>query len=153
MKSTPLVYTLFFFQILMCVFLWTYSMYHYSALPNVIPIHYGIDGSPDGFGNKNTIFMFPILGTVLFVFMNQISKNPDAPGLNLSQNIKSNPKLTRVFVTSISTWVLVIFSVILFEEIQVIKNSQKELSPIVFFLVGGMLLYVIIFNLYHHYKK
>lgn len=153
MKSTVAIYILFVLQILMCAFLWSFSIYHYTSLPEIIPIHYSVGGSPDGFGDKKSIFIFPILGTILFSLMNYLSKNPNAPGLNLSEKIKSNPLLTRLFISIISTCVLLIFATILYQEILVIKNNQEALSPLVFFLLGGMVIFVIVFNLYHHYKK
>ena len=153
MKSTVAIYILFVLQILMCAFLWSFSIYHYTSLPEIIPIHYSIDGSPDGFGDKNSIFIFPFLGTILFYFMNRLSKNPYSPGLNLSEKIKSNPTLTRLFVSTISTWILLIFSTFLFQEVLVVKNIQQALSPLVFFLVGGMVIFVIVFNLYYQFKK
>lgn len=47
-----------------------YAMYIYDALPETIPTHFNIEGKPDGFGSKDSIYLAPIiLGIVgFFVF-------------------------------------------------------------------------------------
>lgn len=37
------------------------SIYLYPNLPSLIPIHINIFGTPDGFGGKNYIFMWPLV--------------------------------------------------------------------------------------------
>lgn len=48
-----------------------YAMYVYDELPETIPTHFNIEGKPDGFGSKDSIYLAPtILGIVgFFVFL------------------------------------------------------------------------------------
>ena len=38
-----------------------YAMYIYDALPETIPTHFNIEGKPDGFGSKDSIYLAPII--------------------------------------------------------------------------------------------
>ncbi len=50
--------------------------YYFSELPDMIPRHYGIDGTPDSFSSKKVIWTLPIVGTILFVGLYWINKYP-----------------------------------------------------------------------------
>ncbi len=41
---------------------------NYARLPETIPVHFGTQGTPDGWGNKNSLLIYPIMGLVLYVF-------------------------------------------------------------------------------------
>lgn len=41
----------------------------YGKLPNVIPVHWGINGNIDGYGSKNTIFLMPVLNIVIYAIL------------------------------------------------------------------------------------
>lgn len=49
------------------LYLWWFSVKSYKNLPATIPIHFGFDGKPDGYGTKKWFWMIPIIGTVFFV--------------------------------------------------------------------------------------
>jgi uncharacterized membrane protein len=49
------------------VYLWWFSVKNHKNLPGKIPIHFGFDGKPDGFGNKKWFWLIPIIGTVFFI--------------------------------------------------------------------------------------
>lgn len=44
----------------------------YNDLPDTIAIHFNLKGEADGYGNKNTIWMLPILNIVLYYGMTVI---------------------------------------------------------------------------------
>ena len=50
--------------------------YYYGNLPDQIPIHFGADGKADGFGSKNTIWMMPGLGFLMFTGLWSLAKVP-----------------------------------------------------------------------------
>jgi len=45
------------------------STYYYGQLPEQVPSHFGPDGLPDKYGSKNSLWLLPILGSVIFVLM------------------------------------------------------------------------------------
>lgn len=48
-----------------------YAAYLWPGLPDTIPTHFGIDGKPDAWGKKQSIFMLPAImgGMSLFVYL------------------------------------------------------------------------------------
>jgi len=47
--------------------IWGITIYSYSKLPDVIPLHYAGSGKPDVFGGKENIFSLPMLAAILFM--------------------------------------------------------------------------------------
>lgn len=59
--------------LLLVVLTFYVALSNYSALPDTIPIHFNIQGIPDDWVSKNTIFLFPGLTAfiyILFTFLN-----------------------------------------------------------------------------------
>ncbi len=44
--------------------MWAISAKEYSSLPDIIGIHFGVDGTADGFGGKGFVFLMPAISTV-----------------------------------------------------------------------------------------
>jgi uncharacterized membrane protein len=76
-------------QVLLFLFLWIYTIIHFSELPEIIPQHYGFDGKPNVYGNKSMIWTLPIIGSLLFLLLNHVSKNTDSELLNISPKLNS----------------------------------------------------------------
>lgn len=58
------------------ILLWIYPLNHYAALPNQIPTHFGLNGKADGYGDKQTILLLPIIATVLNIALRILEKFP-----------------------------------------------------------------------------
>ncbi len=58
------------------ILLWLLILFNYSGLPETIPIHYNSAGEADNYGPKNTLFLLPILGTILYVGLTFLKKFP-----------------------------------------------------------------------------
>lgn len=56
--------------------LWGLTLVHFSDLPNTIPTHYNAAGKIDAYGSKNTIFILPIIGSVLFAGLTVLNRFP-----------------------------------------------------------------------------
>ncbi|UOY07319.1 DUF1648 domain-containing protein [Muricauda sp. SCSIO 64092] len=56
--------------------IWMLTLFHYSALPEIIPIHYNAAGEADEFGNKSHMLTLPIIATVLFMGLTFLNKFP-----------------------------------------------------------------------------
>jgi len=50
--------------------------YYYGSLPDEIPVHFGADGEADGFGSKQSIWMMPGIGVLMFGGLWALSKVP-----------------------------------------------------------------------------
>ncbi len=56
--------------------MWGITVYTFLKLPNIIPIHFNGAGKADGYGNKLTILILPIIATIIYVGITQLNKYP-----------------------------------------------------------------------------
>lgn len=56
--------------------IWILAILSFSDLPESIPTHYKGAGEVDGFGERTNIFVLPIIGTILFIGLTLLNKNP-----------------------------------------------------------------------------
>ena len=50
--------------------------FYYQQLPESIPVHFNFQGQPDSFGPRETIWILPTIGTVLFLLMSIANQSP-----------------------------------------------------------------------------
>lgn len=48
----------------------------WSILPDTIPIHFGLNGQPNGWGNKIMLWLFPLLSLIAYAGLNWIKRYP-----------------------------------------------------------------------------
>lgn len=129
--------TLVFLAILIAIVNLAYATYSFTNLPNTIPIHFDIDGKPNGWGERYTIFFIPLINLALVGFMATVRKNPFSY-LNLpirlsSNNLKERVKLGRELLDLISICISTLF---FFIELDIVKSSQNPLSSnSIFFII------------------
>ena len=56
--------------------IWGITIYCYSKLPDVIPLHYSVSGKPDVFGGKENIFSLPMLAAIIFMGLTIVNRYP-----------------------------------------------------------------------------
>ena len=143
MKTISFVLKVISFVVL--ILIWIFTIVNFKNLPETIPIHYNIDGTPDGFGPKSTIWFETTLTTALFLFLMYVSKKPNFPLLNIPQNIKKKPILTEFIVSILLLIIMLIFADINYEIIQNALGKTNGLSSIIHYLLG--LVFIFVFGL------
>lgn len=61
---------------LIFLLMWGLTIYAFSKLPAIIPIHFSGSGKVDNFGSKSFLFILPILATVIYFGLSQLNKFP-----------------------------------------------------------------------------
>ena len=56
--------------------LWGLAVYYYATLPAIVPTHFNGAGQVDAHGPKGTIFILPVVGSVLFASMTALNRFP-----------------------------------------------------------------------------
>lgn len=143
MKTISFVLKVISFVVL--ILIWIFTIVNFKNLPETIPIHYNITGTPDGFGPKSTIWFETTLTTALFLFLMYVSKKPNFPLLNIPQNIKKKPILTEFIVSILLLIIMLIFADINYEIIQNALGKTNGLSSIIHYLLG--LVFIFVFGL------
>lgn len=52
------------------------SIYVFVQSPDTIPTHYNASGTPDDYGNKASLFVLPLVASVLYLGMTALNKYP-----------------------------------------------------------------------------
>ena len=130
------------------VFIWVYTMITYGKLPETVPIHFGLDGKADGFGSKNTNWFLAGISSAIFILMMYLSQNPNAPVLNIPENLKKDPAISEFVVSILSVLIMFLFANINYESIQVSLGKVEGLSHITNYILGVMLLFIISMMIY-----
>ena len=47
-----------------------------ASLPDTIPIHFNLKGTPDGYGKKLNLLITPLVSTVIYIGMTIINRYP-----------------------------------------------------------------------------
>ncbi|RZJ75684.1 MAG: DUF1648 domain-containing protein [Flavobacterium sp.] len=57
--------------------LWFFAFYSYNNSPDIVPIHFNFAGEADGFGDRQTMFITPVIATFMFFIMTVINSYPE----------------------------------------------------------------------------
>lgn len=113
------------------VILWNVTLWSYSNLPDTIPIHYNIAGQVDNYGSKVTIFILPIMGTILFIGMTILNMYPHIfnypTKITIDNAARQYSNATRMF-RYLKFTILLIFSFIVFKTLQITKGESQGLE-------------------------
>jgi hypothetical protein len=63
-------------EILSMVFLIAsfYPLFHIGKLNDVIPVHFNIYGEADGWGNRNTLCVIPLIAVIMYILLSGVEK-------------------------------------------------------------------------------
>ena len=56
--------------------IWILALIAFFKMPDTIPIHFNAAGQPDNYGNKGTIFILPIIATIIFIGLTILNRYP-----------------------------------------------------------------------------
>ena len=141
------------FSFVLLIFIWEYTFISYRELPDIIPIHFGLDGTPDGFSTKKMSWLLPIIASFVFALLFYLSKNQSSSLLNLPANIKENKQLSSNIIHFVNLIAMVIFSVITYESINVALEKSSRLSSATIYLIALSFLGIIGIMIYSNYLK
>ncbi len=140
-------------QISWCLLLvlWMFTLKNYTNLPQTIPTHFSLSGEVDGYGGKETLFILPIIATLICVGFTILNKYPHI--FNYPTEItEENAYRQYQIATRLLRWLKVIivltFSIIVYTTIQKVQKSSSTFDSwlIPFILVFNLVPLVIYFR-------
>lgn len=105
-----IIFDIFNFGLL--VFFWWFTLKHYKALPERIPVHFDFDGKADNFGSKMYSFLTPLLGTALYGFFVYALRHPETANFPVEitdQNKDAQFLIMEIFLRWLFVLVMLIF--------------------------------------------
>lgn len=83
------------------------AVYGFVVLPDTVPIHWGINGQPNGYGPKwVATFLYPLMSIGLYVLIRVLVAA--GPRLGGRESTRANLKIVRVVLTGIVLFMLII---------------------------------------------
>lgn len=108
----------------------------WGVLPDRIPIHFGLGGQPDAWGDKVTIWMLPALAAIIFVVLTAVSRYPHTfnyPVRITQENARRQYLLGRGLLVWLKAEVCWLFAFIVRQQILVaLGNAQRFSIELVF---------------------
>ncbi|MGQ2982482.1 DUF1648 domain-containing protein [Flavobacterium sp.] len=117
--------------IVLVAVLWTMLVFGYANLPETIPIHFNGVGDPDGYGDKNTLFLLPVIGTLLYFMLTVLSTRPhifNYPVAITPENAEKQYRISVRMMRAIKLSVLVVFCTIEYGSYRVALGKQEGLG-------------------------
>ena len=75
-KKEPIDYFLEYGALVVLFATWGFTIYHFNKLPDIIATHFDFNGNPDGFGSKYTIWLLPIILTLVYMLIYVLNRYP-----------------------------------------------------------------------------
>lgn len=92
-----------FISITLLILMWVYCFVNYMELPDTIATHFNGAGEPDGYGSKQTVWVIPIIATVMYIGLFILNKYPHMHNYmvniteeNALKNYKFSTRIVRV---------------------------------------------------------
>lgn len=92
-----------FISITLLILMWVYCIVNYMELPDTIATHFNRAGEPDDFGSKQTVWIIPIIATVMYIGLFMLNKYPHMHNYmvniteeNALKNYKFSTRIVRV---------------------------------------------------------
>ena len=109
-------------------------MLYYSELPDIVPTHFGLDGTPDDYGSKSFIWFLPGLGVALYVGLSLLNRVPHVfnyPVEITPVNAKKQYYLATKLVRVLNTAIACIFSYLNYVIIQSSSGTMSGESMVI----------------------
>ncbi len=148
---------IFICSILLLIISIVYKIVIYQILPEQIPIHYGVDGKPDDFASKQSIWILTVVSILIFALLNLTASQAKEgfPLLNASEYVKKQPEIAVLYLQSMAFCCLLLFTYIDYITIQISLGNEVSLGIGFFILLVLLFATVVFFEWYARrtYKK
>ena len=100
-------------------------------LPVRIPVHFGANGLPDGWGPKSTLFFLPCIALGMYLLMTLVSRIPhrfNYPYPITVQNVPRQYRLSRRMLLWLRTYIIWLFAYLNWSTTQVALGNAAGLG-------------------------
>jgi uncharacterized membrane protein len=134
--------------VFLLVVFWGLSFYYYSELPKEIPIHFDYTGEVDNYASKKTIFLLPLIGSMLAGFLTLVSRHPETFNYTVTitpENAERQYRNSLLMMKVMRVVIVFLFILIDWEVIQIALGHSEGLGvlflPLFLILVFAPIIY------------
>ncbi|MBF0813075.1 DUF1648 domain-containing protein [Staphylococcus xylosus] len=143
------------------ILLMLYTGINYNTLPKTVPIHYDLYNHSDGWGDKNSLFLIPFIGLMIWFLMYSLYKYyPKLVNLDIKltgkQPTKKAIKTHTTFVAILNFEIILFISLKGVMDIYSIKGGSIHLGIfqfVTFAIAIGVTLIWLVVNDYKNKRK
>lgn len=130
-KKEPLDFFLEYLALIVLFATWGFTIYHFNKLPDIIATHFDVNGNPNGFGSKYSIWLLPIIITLVYILIYVLNRYPHKFNYltkiteqNAHKQYKLASRMMRILLFNIT----VLFAYITFKEIEGAYTKSSALE-------------------------
>jgi uncharacterized membrane protein len=130
-KKEPIDYFLEYGASVVLFAIWGFTIYHFNKLPDIIATHFDFNGNPDGFGSKYTIWLLPVILTLVYMLIYVLNRYPHKFNYltkiteqNAYKQYKLASRMMRILLFNIT----ILFAFITFKEIDGAYTKSSTLE-------------------------
>lgn len=134
--------------ILLLIALWVLSLVSYIKSPDIVPIHFNGSGSADGFGNKISILLLPLIPTAIYFLLGLLNKYPHVfnyPVTITADNVVKQYTIATKMMRALKIVTLLVFIIItlfsFFAANKITKGIGSWSLPLIIILMSGPTVY------------
>lgn len=116
---------------LLLLLMWVLFLCLFLNLPAIVPLHYNAFGKVDSYGNKSTLFILPLLTTVVYFGLTQLNKYPHIFNYMTTitkENAKQQYTIATRMLRMLKLSILIVFNVLIVLDYFITKGSLSGLS-------------------------
>lgn len=61
---------------ILLLIMWILAVFTFINMPAIVPVHFGASGKPDDYGSKATLWILPLLGTIIYFGLTWLNQYP-----------------------------------------------------------------------------
>ena len=130
-KKEIIDYFLEYGALIVLIATWGFTIYHFNQLPDIIATHFDFNGNPDGFGSKYTIWLLPVIITLVYILIYVLNRYPHKFNYltkiteqNAQKQYKLASRMMRILLFNIT----ILFAYITFKEINGAYSKSSTLE-------------------------
>lgn len=119
--------------------LWLYAFNVIGSLPDTVPIHFNLENEADNWGSKHTLWLMPILATVIVGGFQVLKRYPEH--LNYAVAITESNKQTQhqlafLLLSYLAAFIPLLFLLIIYSTVRYVDQGSFEFP--IWLVLGGI---------------
>ena len=129
---------------------------NWGKLPRTIPSHFGLDGLPDAYSDKSSLFLLPGVALLVYLLLSIVGKYPHTFSYAwkiTAENAYRQYQLAGTMLAALKAEIVWIFDYIVLTEIKFALGRSRGLSPLFLPIMLIVIFGPICLYLYVSYKE
>jgi uncharacterized membrane protein len=131
LQKTTFNYLIEITTLAILVLAWAYVILSYSELDSEIPVHFNASGEADRYGDKQSIFLLPLISTMLFIGLSVLNKYPhifNYPTEITEENAERQYNNATNLIRILNLIIVLVFAFIIFKTVNARTENSEALG-------------------------